>query len=96
MDVALLLRHGLVRGLQAPPLRANLGRRGDTWPIFPAALKRSKSSSAFRPRFEAQTARMASLAAASLADELANADMTHDLPAEKALALLTAEAEMNS
>lgn len=39
---------------------------------------------------------MASLAAASLADELANADMTHDLPAEKALALLTAEAEMNS
>ncbi|WP_429819126.1 hypothetical protein [Ensifer sp. B1-9] len=50
----------------------------------------------FRPRFEAQTARMASLAAASLAAELANAEVTHDLPIEEGLALLAAEAEKNS
>ncbi len=50
----------------------------------------------FRPRFEAQTARMASLAAAAFAAELANAEVTHDLPVEEALALLAAEAEKNS
>ncbi|MGR9293685.1 hypothetical protein ACU8OS_35560 (plasmid) [Rhizobium leguminosarum] len=47
----------------------------------------------FRPRFEAQTARMEELAAAAFAARLANAKVTHDLPAEEALALLEAHAK---
>ncbi|MGH0214434.1 hypothetical protein NKY66_11020 [Sinorhizobium meliloti] len=50
----------------------------------------------FRPRFEAQDARMASLAAAAFAAELANAEVTHDLPIDEALALHAAEAEKYS
>ncbi|NEI66498.1 hypothetical protein [Rhizobium leguminosarum] len=50
----------------------------------------------FRPRFEAQTARMEALAAAAFADRLANATVTHDVPAEEALALLDAHAEGES
>ncbi|NEJ83781.1 hypothetical protein GR268_45845, partial [Rhizobium leguminosarum] len=34
----------------------------------------------FRPRFEAQNARMEALAAAAFADRLANATATHDVP----------------
>ncbi|ANL87108.1 hypothetical protein [Rhizobium phaseoli] len=47
----------------------------------------------FRPRFEAQDARMEALAAAAFAAELANAKVTHDLPIDEALALLEAHAK---
>ncbi|ANL74306.1 hypothetical protein AMC83_PA00079 (plasmid) [Rhizobium phaseoli] len=47
----------------------------------------------FRPRFEAQDARMEALAAAAFAAELSNAEVTHDLPVEEALALLEAHAK---
>ncbi|TBG52628.1 hypothetical protein [Rhizobium leguminosarum] len=50
----------------------------------------------FRPRFEAQNARMEALAAAAFADRLANATVTHDVPGEEALALLDAHAEGES
>lgn len=42
----------------------------------------------FRPRFEAQDRRMEALAAAHFAARLANAKVTHDLPADEALKLL--------
>ncbi|MBY3155322.1 hypothetical protein HFO56_23650 [Rhizobium laguerreae] len=46
-----------------------------------------------RPRFEEQTARMESMAAAAFAAHLADAEVTHDVSAEEALAVLDAEAE---
>ncbi|MCV9964423.1 hypothetical protein OIU34_21270 [Pararhizobium sp. BT-229] len=61
---------------------------------LPPALKAAKEK--LRPRFEAQTERMAALAAASLAAELSAATVTHDLPIKEGLALLDAEAEKNS
>lgn len=42
----------------------------------------------FRPRFEAQDRRMEALAAAQFVARLANATVTHDLPADEALRLL--------
>jgi hypothetical protein len=50
----------------------------------------------FRPRIDAQDARIVSAAAASLASEVAAAEVTHDLPMEEGLALLAAEAGKNS
>jgi hypothetical protein len=48
-----------------------------------------------RPRFEAQTARMESLAASSFASEIADAEVTHDVSADEALGILAGEAETN-
>lgn len=50
----------------------------------------------FRPRFEAQTARLERLAASAFAVEIEDGEVTHDLSADKALALLAAHAEKNS
>ncbi len=58
------------------------GARSD----LPASIKEIQEM--FRPRFEAQDRRMEALAAAQFASRLANATVTHDLPADEALRLL--------
>lgn len=61
---------------------------------LPPAIKAIQDR--FRPRFEAQDARMGALAAAHFAASLANAEITHDVSAEEALAIHNAHAPLNS
>jgi hypothetical protein len=58
---------------------------------LPPAIKAAQEK--LRPRFEAQTERMEALAAAAVAAHIANAEVTHALSGEEALALLAAEAQ---
>lgn len=60
---------------------------------LPPAIKAAQEK--LRPRFEAQTARMEALAVAAFASEIADAEVTHDVSAEEALAILAGEAETN-
>lgn len=60
---------------------------------LPPAIKAAQEK--LRPRIEAQTKEMESLAAAHFAARLANAEATHDVPAEEALAVFDAEMEKN-
>jgi hypothetical protein len=58
---------------------------------LPPAIKAAQEK--LRPRFEAQTERMEALAAAAFAAHIADAEVTHNLSGEEALALLAAEAK---
>lgn len=58
---------------------------------LPPAIKAIQDQ--FRPRFEAQDARMEALAAAAFKAQIDDAEVTHDVSAEEALALLAAEAK---
>jgi hypothetical protein len=58
---------------------------------LPPAIKAAQEK--LRPRFEEQTKEMEALAAARFAASLANAEVTHDVSADDALAVLDAEME---
>lgn len=61
---------------------------------LPPAIKAIQDQ--FRPRFEAQDARMEALAAAHFAARLAHAEITHDVSVEETLAILDTHAPLNS
>ena len=58
---------------------------------LPPAIKAIQDQ--FRPRFEAQDARMEAMAAAAFKANIDDAEVTHDVSAEEALAMLAAEAK---
>jgi hypothetical protein len=61
---------------------------------LPPAIKAAQEK--LRPRFEAKTKEFEALAAERFADSLVHAEVTHDVSAEEALAVLDGHAPLNS